>query len=252
MKLERVEDPGTHAWLKAHARIEGPDFEIDRASIIVKGPDGLRYRLPRGDPYFDRPSALGWPRGIREVVTERSLFNCHGTFYELPRENSGGMARIKPVCTHNRLIHDFCSWRGLLVMSGTIAGAAGSGHYFPSGDERVGLWFGAVDDLWSLGKPRGVGGPWADTPVEADAPSDPYLMAGYDGKSVEVAHDAGGPVTFTIEVDPTGMGDWQEYGRCQADPGAAFRHVFPAGYSAHWVRLRVDRACRATAKFIYD
>ena len=42
----------------------------------------------------------------REVCTERDLFNCHGTFYELPAENAGGFAKVRPVTTHNRRVHD--------------------------------------------------------------------------------------------------------------------------------------------------
>lgn len=252
MILTRTDDPVAHTWLKDNARIAGPDFEIDQASVIVVDRDGRRYRLPKGESAFDRATPLGWPRGIREVVTERKLFNCHGTFYELPRDNSGGLARIKPVCTHNRLIFDFCSWRGLLAISGNLFDAEGDGHFFASGDIETGLWFGAVDDLWGLGKPCGRGGPWFESVVAADQPSDPYLMIGYDEKRIEVTHDAGEEVIFTIEVDPTGKGDWQIYGTLTALPDATGCHAFPDGYSAHWVRLKVDRACRASAVFTYN
>ena len=44
--------------------------------------------------------------------------NVHGTIYELPRpDDSAGFAKIKPICTHNRMIYNFCSWRGMLVLS---------------------------------------------------------------------------------------------------------------------------------------
>jgi len=109
-----------------------------------------------------------------------------------------------------------------------------------------------VDDLWGVGKPCGKGGPWFESPVEVDQPSDPYLMLGYDEKRVEVTHDAGEEVLFTIEVDPTGKGDWQVYGTLTAMPGETGRHAFPDGYSAHWVRLKADRACRASAVFTYN
>jgi hypothetical protein len=38
------------------------------------------------------------------------------------------------------------------------------------GQQQANLWFGKSDDLWSWG------GPWADTPVTASQPSDPFLM----------------------------------------------------------------------------
>ena len=87
--------------------------------------DGRRWRLPKGDAAFDELTGRGLSRIDREVVTERDLFNCHGTFYELPAENAGGFAKIRPITTHNRLIHDYCSYRGLLVMLTGIHGGAG-------------------------------------------------------------------------------------------------------------------------------
>ena len=154
--------------------------------IVSQG--GRRYRLPRGDARYDRPFATGWPRQLRECVTERFLMNVHGTFYEVPRES--GLPLIKPVCSHGRQIMDFCTWRGLMVLSGNLAGATPDGHYFRSDDGHAGLWLGSIDDLWRLGKPVGRGGPWLHTAVKADAPSDPYLMTGYDRKRIELAHDA--------------------------------------------------------------
>ena len=35
-------------------------------------------------------------------------------------------------------------------------------------------------------------------------------------------------------------------------PGRTLRHVFPDGYAAHWLRVTADRACTATATFIYE
>ena len=32
----------------------------------------------------------------------------------------------------------------------------------------------------------------------------------------------------------------------------AVEHVFPEGFSAHWVRLKTDRDCTATAWFEYE
>ena len=60
-------------------------FTVDDASAIMTW-KGRRYRLPKGDPAFDKPFAWGWPRCIREVQSERYLVNVHGTFYEMPRD----------------------------------------------------------------------------------------------------------------------------------------------------------------------
>jgi hypothetical protein len=186
------------------------------------------------------------------VVSERYLANIHGTFYEIPRDarSAPDFAFIKPIATHDKLIADFCTWRGLLVMSGTRAGARADGHRFTAADGR-GLWFGAVDDLWKLGKPVGRGGPWFRTPVTAETPSDPYLMTGYDRKRLELSHDAAVEVVFTVEVDVDRTG-FRNYGSLTVPAATTLTHRFPAGYHAHWVRLTAGRDCTATAIFVYE
>ena len=187
------------------------EFEEDAASIIVKDAHGHRYRLPKGPEVFSKPSAAGWPRGVREVVTERNLMNLQGTFYEIPRETSGGLAKIRPITTHNRRIFDFISWRGLLVLSGNRLGGAADGHEVVSDDGQAALWLGNIEDLWKFGPPRGEGGPWCKTAVQADRPSAPYLMTGYENKTVRLSHDGPKAVRFTIEVDFLADGTWQTY-----------------------------------------
>ena len=94
------------------------------------------------------PGPLGDSRVAREVSTERDLFNAHGTFYELPAENiARGIAVVRPICTHNRRIHDYCSYRGLMVVSGLTANVSASDHTVRSEDGRVALWVGVSDDL---------------------------------------------------------------------------------------------------------
>jgi len=236
--------------LKAKARTSGPTVEFDAASaILTEG--GKRYRLPMSSGY-DNPWPTGWARAAREVVTERTLLNVAGSFYAMPRTNSGGLARIKPICTHNKRITDFCSWRGMLVMSGCRADAKPDGHCFQTPDGSAGLWLGDIDDLWKMGKPRGTGGPWRETPVAAGKPSDPYLMAGYDRKTLAISHDAATAAAFTIEVDILGNGTWVRYATIDAPAGRETTHAFSAGYAAHWCRLKAEKACKATATFVYE
>ena len=237
-----IDAGGTGSWAK-YASVAVPEKKV-------------RYRLPKGPEAFSTPTASGWPRAVREVVTERSLMNAGGTLYELPRGESGGLAKIRPICTHHRQIFDFASWRGMLVLSGTLVGPVGTAavdrHYLPSEDGKVGLWLGNVDDLWKLGPPRGEGGPWRRTAVKAGTASDPYLMSGYDRKRVELSHDQQADVRLTIEVDFTGDGTWHVYRSIAVPPGRSVVHAFPPGFSAHWVRVQADRDCRATAWFVYE
>ncbi|HPO74022.1 MAG TPA: hypothetical protein PLJ31_14820 [Armatimonadota bacterium] len=224
------------------------EFTVDAASVIMTL-GGARYRLPKAAAAYDQPFATGWPRCVRECVSERYLVNAHGTFYEMPRDE--GLPLIKPVCTHNRRILDFCTWRGLMVLSGVRAGAKPDGHIFRSPDGRVALWFGHIDDLWQLGKPAGKGGPWLQTSASPEEPSDPYLMTGYDRKQLDLSHDAATEVTFQIEVDTDHHG-WHAYQEIRVPAGQVVTHHFPEGYNAHWIRFRVDRPCRATALLTYS
>lgn len=229
------------------------DFEVDDASVIVTDVEGRRWRLPKGPEVYDRPFPTGWPRGVREVVSERFLANLHGTLYEVPRTGGRAVPRwqqMKPVATHHRRITDFCTWRGLFVISGTKLGAALDGQYF-AGEDGEGLWCGCIDDLWQLGQPRGVGGPWRQTPVKAGEESLPYLMTGYDHKVLELSHAGDGEVVVTVRVDI----DHEEavvYQTFTVPAGEVVRHEFPSGFHAHWARLSCDRDAVVTAMFVYD
>lgn len=247
--LQKVNDPATEASLRTDVA-PTQDFYQDAASVFMTN-SGVRFRLPRSNAAFDTATASGWRRGIREVVTERQLMNIHGTIYELPRNDSGGMRGIRPLTTHGRQIFDFTSWRGMLVLAGNLTSATNDAHYVQSDDGLVGLWFGNVDDLWRMGAPRGVGGPWKNSAVTNGVASDPYLMFGYERKVLELSHSNAAPVTFTVEVDFAADNSWSEYARFTVAPGQTLTHVFPDGYSAHWIRVKSDTTTTATAQLTY-
>ena len=244
MHFHQAEDRSEEMKRIAETSLE---FETDEASVILTW-QGKRYRLPKGPVTYDQPFPTGVPRGIRECESERNLMNCHGTFYELPREQ--GIPRMKPVATHGRQILDFCTWRGLWVISGTKPHVTGDEHLFGTETGET-LWFGAIDDLWKLGKPVGEGGPWKNSPVQADEPSDPYLMTQYDRKRVELSHDLAKKVEFALEVDFDHHG-WHLLTTLPVPPQETVTHEFPRGFGAHWVRLKTDHPCKATAWFVYE
>jgi hypothetical protein len=256
LHFSRPDEPAEVRDIRPRLEVK-PEFEVDDASVVITDRNGDRWRLPRTEALFDTPFAAGWPRGVREVASERNLGNFHGIFYEIPRSSGPtgsepvDYRRMKPVTAHRLPIADFCSWRGLMVMSGPFA-PPGVGHVFRSADGRAALWFGKTDDLWRLGKPVGRGGPWRETAVQAGSPSDPFLMTNFDRKTLSLSHRAAHPVTFTVEVDFLATGAWHEYGNFVVDPGGISRHEFPAGYAAHWIRLRVNRPCTATAQLAYE
>ncbi|MBB03724.1 MAG: hypothetical protein CMJ47_13855 [Planctomyces sp.] len=195
------------------------------------------------------PAGFGMPRICREVATERDLLNLHGTFYELPARNAQGLAKIRPVATHNLNIHDFCSHNGLLLFTGIDAETEGH-HIIRSDDGKAAVWAGVVDDLWELGKPRGNGGPWKNTAVQANVPSDPYLMTAYDEKQVTLT--SSNPARIQLEVDIDGTGLWIPYQTFQLQAGETVQHQFPAGFSAYWVRAISNADTVATVEFVYE
>lgn len=248
LKLAPVDDAKGADYVRKNFAIPQNVLTMDAASVIYEDAKG-RWRLPRGDAAFDQPGALGDERISREVCTERDLFNAHGTFYELPAENAGGFAKVRPVTTHNRRIKDYCSYRGLLIISGISDKAKGE-HILRSADGKAALWAGVVDDLWHFGKPRGMGGPWKDSTVKAGVPSDPYLMTGYDKKHLTVSSNT--TCSITVEVDISGTGQWVNYKTFNLTAGQAIEYTFPEEFSAYWLRVRADKDGVATAQLVYN
>ncbi len=227
------------------------EFSVDAASVVVKS-WGQTLRLPKGDAAFDQPFAEGWPRDVREVESERMLANIHGTFYDVPLKNSRDPAvfyNMKPVSSHRKQIMDFCTWRGLLLLSGVKAGTPAANDVFVSADGQQALWAGSIDDLWKFGKPVGQGGPWKDTAVKAGVASDPYLMNGYDRKSLTLKADR--DCTVSVELDFDLQSGFQTYKTFTLKAGEALAYEFPDGFAAHWVRFTADQACTATAWLDY-
>lgn len=214
----------------------------DRASVLLKvlaKGQWSTYRLPKPTQAFDHYWQTEWMR-IREVEHERLLMDSHGMFYELtPAAYSGKVWGVRPICTHLRVVPDFCSWRGFLILGGNQVSPAMELHWWKqdrrelenrpeeaageegipvrsdnnplAGEPQAGLWFGKTDDLWQFGKPKGWGGPWWDKQVAANQPSEPYLMTGFDQKVLHLTHDAPQNVEFRVEVDFLGNQTWKVY-----------------------------------------
>lgn len=225
----------------------------DKASAILKvfaKGTWTTYRLPKATHCFDQMWQTEWPR-IREVETERFLMDCHGMFYELsPVAYGGRIWGVRPISTHLRIIPDFCSWRGLLVLAGNQVTPIWD-NILHAGEPQSNLWFGKTDDLWGFGKPAGWGGPWWQKPVAANEASDPYLMTGFDKKALHLCHDNDQGVEFTVEIDFLGNQTWNSYTTIRVPPHGYTHHEFPSGFSAHWLRVIADTDCTASAYLHY-
>ncbi len=224
----------------------------DRASAILKlylpRTGWQTYRLPKATHTQDHAWTTEWPR-LREIESERWLLDASGLFYEVPAMTyADRLWGIRPVASHLRIVADFCSWNGLLVMAGDQTTPIGDFNA-AVGQPQSNLWFGKSDDLWQWGKPQGWGGPWWESAVAAGAPSDPFLMCGFEHKCLHVSADA--PVTVAVQIDFRGDGHFYTASTVAVPAGGAATHVFPDGFSAHWVRLVPDADCTATAQFVY-
>jgi predicted aminopeptidase len=76
-------------------------------------------------------------------------------------------------------------------------------------------------------------------------------MTGYEHKCLHLSHDAASTVSFRVEVDFLGTGRWQRYAELPVEAGGYAHHEFPAGFSAHWVRVVPGQDCRASAQLVY-
>lgn len=251
LNLVKKDDPETDMFIKQKFAIPKNVIEIEESSVLIIDDKNRRWRLPLGAIEYNQPTDAAQLRICREVATERDLFHATGTFYELPAENADGFAKIRPIASHNYRIHDYASYRGLLIMTGIEQDAVAVEHIVRSDDGQAAIWAGAIDDLWELGKPVGYGGPWKNTTVKAGEPSDPYLIGFYDERTLEIWHDAGEPVIFKIEVEPIGHGPWMLYKEVTVKPGEKYNHKFSESFQARWIRFVINKNCSATTNLIY-
>ena len=239
------------------------EFSEDDASVIlisrenrsIVGQKGNRtvLRLPKGPESYSGSFSFGHQRMHREVESERMLANIHGTFYEVPFWIVGQAplyTKMRPVSTHNKQISDFTTWNGLLVLAGTKSRSTPSARIFKSPDEETALWFGGIDELWKFGKPVGVGGPWNNTLVKAGASSDPYLMTGYDKKTLILESDKNCSITAEIDIDH--WSGFHSYKTFDLEAGKQITFKFPIGFAAHWVRFKSSVEVKASAQLIYQ
>ena len=225
----------------------------DEASVIFTE-NGQRWRLPRSaEINDDNLLAKSSLRKVREVCTERDLLQAHGTFYELPALNAMGAIRMRPIATSDLAIHDYCSYRGLLVLSGVNPSAEKNNHHIiHSADNQAAVWVGAADDLWKLGKPRGHGGPWKNSLVKANEPSDPYIMTGYDKKKITLENHSETNNAIIMECDVAGDGRFSFYEVFNLIPHQTLEVELPEWLNAYWVRFTPSNDGKMTAQLTYE
>ena len=143
-------------------------LSTDAASVLFIDDAGRRWRLPKGDVAFDSPATT--VRVSREVSNRtRSLQRPR----HLLRTARQQRRRLRHAAPHR---HAQPGYRRLLLLARAAGPQRGLQHphrhhpHRPFPDARAALWLGVFDDLWQLGKPRGDGGPWLNTPPSRPAP----------------------------------------------------------------------------------
>lgn len=239
--------------LKEKIAIPTPLIRIDGTSFLVTDNRGRRWRLPVRDTLQAVRMSQRQTRVVREVVTERDILHCGGTFFELPADNADGFAKVKPVASHDFAIHDFASYRGMLLMSGADPRSKTSNdRLLRSSDGRIAVWAGVVDDLWKMGRPTGKGGPWTMQSVRQGDTSDAYLFGGYDRRRLEMVNHGTTSLPILMQVDATGDGVWFDSRRFELKAGQRIEHVFPADLRGKWIRFRSDADGSVSTLLTYE
>ena len=252
LKLMKMADQKGADYFRRNTEIPQGIITADAASVIFEE-SGVRWRLPRSaSPAQDGLLARSALRKVREVCTERDLLQAHGTFYELPALNAKGAIRMRPIATSDAAVHDYCSYRGLLVLSGVDPSVKDNRHVIRSEDGKAAVWVGAADDLWQLGKPRGFGGPWKNTTVQKGVPSDPYLMTGYDKKTLKLTNHGAKPVRISVLLDVAGDGRSTTYRALEVPAGKEVTHAFEPALNAYWIRFVSDEDGVLSAQLTYE
>ncbi len=197
-----------------------------------------RYRLPKGSYTHDADAGwyTEWPR-IREI-TDGTLLHAHARVVLLLPENASPSptpAASRPICTYLKMPVDYCWWNGQLVMGRDDASTTGGNIW--AGQSHSAPWFGQLSDLETWGKPAGFGGVWLNDTVTAGAPSEAFLVKGFQRRILHLKHTTAATVNFTVQHDATGSGAWSNLTTLAVTNNGYAYYLFPPGFDTTWVRL---------------
>ena len=230
-----------------------------RSVMLMILEDGVwhKYRLPKGSHSYDGAHGWNteWPR-IREIGEgDDYLMTMHGTFWRFPAtmsvKNSAG---IKPRSNYLKIVGDFCRWGDKVVLGCDDTAAneflnkrKAKGRIGGPGQSNSSLWFLDPAAFDTFGPAIGRGAVWQEEPVRAGQVSDPYLLSGYDRRTLYFLGDT----DCDIEVDAKGDGVWTKVGSVDGDDDDV--EVVPLErYDGAWIRLVARKdAAKVTAFFNY-
>ncbi|MFV1968691.1 MAG: hypothetical protein ACC628_24995, partial [Pirellulaceae bacterium] len=228
----------------------------DRRSVLLKLRDGgqwYTYRLPIGSyGYVARHGwYTEWPR-IRQIGPDgQTLMNMHGIWYDFPKRfSAGNSSGLRPIASYLKITGDYCRWLDQLVFACDDTAITGGNRFVNQSQSN--LWFAHWDQLSHCGRPAGWGGVWVHDEVQANVPSDAYHFAGYQDRVLHIAHGADSAVTFSIEFDQAGDGQWRQHCKIEVPAKSSYAYfIFSDKDRAEWVRITADRDCPDTTAYFH-
>ena len=121
----------------------------------------------------------------------------------------GRTSGLRPLGTHLHYTTDFCEWNGRVVLAGDDTSIL---QNLLAAKPQSNLRFVTRAQLATDFGPRsGWGGVWVNDAVTAGQTSDPMLIAGYTERFLHLTHDSKAELTFSLEADASGDGNWREW-----------------------------------------
>ena len=177
----------------------------------------------------------------------------HGMFWSFPRTfSSVNSIGIKPRSTYLKVIGDFCRYKNRIAIGCDdtanrefLNRRKAKGH-LAAPQSQSNLWFIEPEMLDQIGPVIGRGAVWLNDKVQANEPSDPFLISGFQKRALHLVTDQ--KAKLIIEIDTKGNGKWAEFEEVEIDGYAWYR--FDPDLNATWVRLRSANSLgKATAWF---
>jgi len=116
---------GDWVRVKALADAKGAKAHFVYGPPRASAPTGLDAKSPYVDITDDNGRTFRFPNVngdtnviCREVATERDLLYVGGVFYEVPAENAGGFAWLRPIALADEPVKSIAVDRGLIVVNG--------------------------------------------------------------------------------------------------------------------------------------
>ncbi len=168
----------------------------DAKSLILMLLDGGKwqsFRLPKVSHSYDGAHGWNteWPR-IRDIGEDHLLMTMHGAFWSFPKTFSAANTNgIRARSAYLKVIGDFTRWNDRLVFgcddsakSEFLNKRKVKGGIDSIGQSQSNLWFTSPDTPGKLGPAHASGAMWLHESVKAGDVSDPFLVAGWNHRSV--------------------------------------------------------------------